>query len=82
MTGYFSIPVSFCLFSFVSNTNFTEKLYASAGFELAEGNYADQLTTTRLMTGLHGFSVVGINRSSNYTTTITLISHTPICTGH
>ena len=25
MTGYFSIPVSFCLFSFVSNTNFTEK---------------------------------------------------------
>ena len=38
---------SFCLFSFFSNTNFTEKLQTSAGLELGvEGELADHLTPT------------------------------------
>ena len=36
-------PAPFCLFSFFSNTNFTEKLHVSAGLE---GEHADHLTTT------------------------------------
>ena len=39
-------PASFCLFLLFSNKKFTEKLYASAGFELGSSEYKEGTLTT------------------------------------